>query len=466
MKQKISMARQNANAKLKLLETFGDTSFDRHYFAEICDNPLTGAFKKKTVVHAGLGGMPVPQEKTAEVWHTLSKTLRRDKTSAYLHIPFCSTHCLYCGFFANPAQKDKMQAYAKALIRELEADQDLELVQSHPVNAVYLGGGTPTALENDDLRQVLDTVRRCLPLANDCEITVEGRICDLTDEKIQACIKGGANRFSIGVQTFDTDIRTSLGRVADRQTVIDNLLRLKQTNHAAIIIDLIFGLPDQTMEIWEKDIDTLLDLELDGVDLYQLIRFPGGSLDKAARSGRFKTLADQTQRALMFEAGVNRMNRARYQRLSISHWGRKFRERNRYNLAMKEKADCLAYGSGAGGNVDGHMIFLDGNLGTYLETAGKTKPVTRIMAPSAHDRISRLISGSLELGYMDLRGAGKTLGLDLETIFAPLTNQWESAGLLTREQGWMTLTLAGQFWQTNLAQGMIDYYKQISTASS
>ena len=466
MKQEISTAHQDANAKLKLLETFGNTSFDHHYFAEICDNPLTGAFKEKTVVHAGLGGTPVPQEKTAGVWHTLSKTQRRGKTSAYIHIPFCRTHCLYCGFFANFAQQDKMQAYAQALIRELEADQDLDLVQSHPVNSVYLGGGTPTALESNHLKQVLDTVHRCLPLANDCEITVEGRASDLTDEKIQACIEGGANRFSIGVQSFDTDIRTSLGRLADRQTVMESLLRLKQTNHAAIIIDLIFGLPDQTMTIWEKDVDTFLELELDGVDLYQLIRFPGSGLDKAARAGRFKTLADQAQRALMFEAGVNRMNLARYRRLSISHWGRKFRERNLYNLAMKEKADCLAYGSGAGGSVNGHMIFLDGNLETYLATAGKTKPVTRIMSPPAHANLIRLISGSLELGYMDLRGAGKTLGLDLETIFAPLTDQWERAGLITLDQGWITLTLAGQFWQTNLAQGMIDYYKQISTASS
>lgn len=464
MKQQINTAQQDANAKLKLMETFGNTSFDRPYFAEICDTPLTGAFKKKAVVHAGLGGTPVPQEKTAEVWHTLSKTQRRGKTSAYIHIPFCSTHCLYCGFFANPAQKDNMQAYAKALIRELEADQDLDLVQSHPVNAVYLGGGTPTALESNDLKQVLDTVRRCLPLANDCEITVEGRISDLTEEKIQACIKGGANRFSLGVQTFDTTIRRDLGRVEDRQTVMERLLRLKQTNHAAIIIDLIFGLPDQTMAIWEKDIDTFLDLELDGVDLYQLIRFPGGRLDKAVSSGRFKTLADQTQRALMFETGVNRMTLARYRRLSISHWGRKFRERNRYNLAMKEKADCLAYGSGAGGSVNGHMVFLDGNLGTYLETAGKTKPVTRIMTPPAHNRLACLISGSLELGYMDLRGAGRQLGLDLEALFAPLTDQWEKAGLITQEQGWITLTLAGQFWQTNLAQGMIDYYEQTSTA--
>jgi oxygen-independent coproporphyrinogen-3 oxidase len=67
---------------------------------------------------------------------------------------------------------------------------------------------------------------------------------------------------------------------------------------------------------------------------------------------------------------------------------------------------------------------------------------------------------------MDLRTAGKTLGLDLETLFAPLTDQWEQAGLLTQDQGWITLTLAGEFWQTNLAQGMIDYYKQTTTALS
>ena len=93
MKQEISTDQQDTNAKLKLLETFGDTSFDHHYFAEICDNPLTGAFKKKTVVHAGLGGTPVAQEKTAEVWQTLSKTQRRGGKPAHIST-FPSAHPL------------------------------------------------------------------------------------------------------------------------------------------------------------------------------------------------------------------------------------------------------------------------------------------------------------------------------------------------------------------------------------
>lgn len=458
MKHHARSGMPDANAKLDLMETVGNNPGDRPYFANICDNPLTGAFDKKAVVHAGLGGRPVVGTKTAGVWQALSRTRRMGKTVAYIHIPFCETRCLYCGFFANPARKDDLSAYTKALVREIEADRDTPLVQSGPVHAVYLGGGTPTALSATDIRTVLDTVQRCLPLANDCEITVEGRILDLTDDKIDACIAGGANRFSIGVQTFDDKIRSGLGRVAVREKVLGRLAALRNRDQAAVIIDLIFGLPGQTMAHWKEDIQTFLDLGLDGVDLYQLVRFPGSALDQAARDGRFSVLADQAGRAAMFERGVALMTRARYRRLSVSHWGRAFRERNLYNLAMKEKAACLAYGSGAGGNVNGHMIFLDGNLPAYLKAVGNTKPVTRIMTPSPHDALIRRISGSLELGRMDLRQNGRELGLDLEAIYAPLLRQWKTAGLVLLTDGWVTLTLAGQFWQTNLAQGMIDYF--------
>ncbi|MCG8632172.1 MAG: heme anaerobic degradation radical SAM methyltransferase ChuW/HutW [Desulfobacterales bacterium] len=460
MKQKVLSEKQDANAKLGLMENFGNTPADRPYFANICDNPLTGAFDKKAVVHAGLGGRPVAKDDTAGLWYSLSQVRRKGKTVAYIHIPFCETRCLYCGFFANPARKEDLSVYARALIREMEADQDTPLVASGPVHAVYLGGGTPTALAAKDLKAVLDAVQRCLPLANDCEITVEGRVLDFTDEKMDACIQGGANRFSIGVQTFDDKIRSGLGRVAVREKILDRLTALKEKDQAAVIIDLIYGLPGQTMAHWKEDIRTFLDLDLDGVDLYQLIRFPGGALDKAAKGGRFSVLAGLSDRAAMFERGVDLMTRARYRRLSVSHWGRAFRERNLYNLAMKEKATCLAYGSGAGGNVNGHMVFQEGKLSAYLKLAGETKPVTRILAPPANESLIRRISGDLELGRMDLRRNGMELGLDLEGFYSPLLNQWENAGLVSMDKGWVTLTLAGQFWQTNLAQGMIDYFSE------
>ncbi len=432
------------------------------FFATLSDNPLAHAFEKKTVIHAGLGGAPVPRKEISSVWDNLADIPRSGETAAYIHIPFCKTHCLYCGFYSNAATGDFSRPYTDALIRELRQDSNLAVCQDKPVHAVYLGGGTPTDLKASDLERLLSSIKDFLPLANDCEITVEGRILEFDQEKIDACIRGGANRFSLGVQTFNTKMRQALGRISSRETIISTLSYLKQTGHAAVIIDLIFGLPGQDATLWERDIETFLELELDGVDLYQLILYKGGALEKQIQKGALPPTADTPEKSKLFALGVQLMENARYRRLSISHWGRTTRERNRYNLFMKQKAQCLAYGSGAGGNLHGHAFFLDNKLESYLSRnlAGE-KPLAMMLFPSPNESLIKIISGELELGRMDLKKAGKQLNLDLEERFAPLLSQWQKAGLVRLKGGWMDLTLAGEFWQTNLAQGLIDYLQTV-----
>ena len=106
-------------------------------------------------------------------------------TLAYLHVPFCETRCLYCMFYQNPYSKEASSVFARNLVREIELWSDKAAMNSHPVHAVYFGGGTPTALEPEDLKTVLTAVNRYLPLANDCEITIEGRIHNFGDDKIE-----------------------------------------------------------------------------------------------------------------------------------------------------------------------------------------------------------------------------------------------------------------------------------------
>lgn len=460
---------QNTNAdqdqidgKLKLLKTMGKEAREQSCFATVSDNPLAHAFKKKTVVHAGMGGAPVPREDIPDLWASLANIPRFGKTLAYIHIPFCETHCLYCGFYTNPATGDFSRVYTDALIREIQQKSELPACQNGPVHAVYLGGGTPTALDGSDLKRLLIAVGKHLPLANDCEITVEGRVLNMDQEKIEACLEGGANRFSIGVQTFDTDIRQKLGRVADRETILSTLKSLKNTDNAAVIIDLIFGLPGQGMEKWEDDIRTYLDLKLDGVDLYQLILYKNGLLEKQIKNGKLAPMADTPEKSTLFARGVEMMQNVRYRRLSISHWGRTTRERNMYNLLMKSGVHCLAYGSGAGGTLHGHTYFIDGKLKNYLANEVMDKKISMMLYLSPHGRLARAISGELELGRIDFQSLGKNLDLDLNKIYAPLLEQWETAGLIRQNQDWVELTLAGEFWQTNLAQGLMDYFKSNS----
>lgn len=144
-------------------------------------------------------------------------------------------------FYQNPYSKEASSVFARNLVREIELWSDKAAMNSHPVHAVYFGGGTPTALEPEDLKTVLTAVNRYLPLANDCEITIEGRIHNFGDDKIEAALEGGANRFSLGVQTFDDRVRQSVMRVDGRDAILSRLDKLISYDEAAVVIDLIYG---------------------------------------------------------------------------------------------------------------------------------------------------------------------------------------------------------------------------------
>lgn len=107
-------------------------------------------------------------------------------------------------FYQNPWKEEATTEYAKQLVKELELWSDRAAQNAAPINALYFGGGTPTAFSPDDIRLVMGAVKKYLPLANDCEITLEGRIHNFSDAKMDAAIESGVNRFSLGVQTFNT----------------------------------------------------------------------------------------------------------------------------------------------------------------------------------------------------------------------------------------------------------------------
>jgi putative heme utilization radical SAM enzyme HutW len=335
-------------------------------------------------------------------------------------------------------------------------------VISHPIHAVYLGGGTPTALNAGDLKRLLEVVCHLLPLANDCEITVEGRITGFGQDKMEACVAGGANRFSVGVQSFDTKVRQGVGRIADRAEVLKGLRALTDLDQGAVIIDLIYGLPGQTMEVWERDLKTLIeDTDLDGADLYQLNVFREGPLIKAVDQGRLPAPADIPAQADMFLRAREIMTGAGFRRISMCHWSRGLRERSLYNSLIRYGATCIPIGCGAGGRLHGHYFFQEGDLEAYYRhvRAGKKPIATAILLPK-YSPLFRELVGQMEMGRVDLSGLGNQYGFDLETVFSPILRQWEQTGLLHLSgDGWIELTVAGEFWNVNLAQALIDYFQ-------
>lgn len=422
--------------------------------------PLTHAFAGKIAVHPGLGGAMIPQADMRQHMNGLLEQERNGKTVAYIHVPFCRSHCLYCGFYTRAYREDESARYTDALIAELNLWRGRKAMDSGPVHAVYLGGGTPTELEAPDMLRLFRAVRAALPLANDCEITVEGRLSNFDERKMEACLEGGTNRFSLGVQSFHSDIRRAMGRFGTREDMVRGLERLMRYDQAAVIVDLIYGFPGQDMERWREDLAVAQSLKLDGADCYQLNVYKKTPLGRAIERGEMPPAADIPQQAAMFAAAVESMTRAFYRRLSMSHWARTPRERNLYNLYVKGPAHCLAFGPGAGGNLHGYFYINNSDYNAWLESVKSgVKPYAVLFRPEPRHYLYKAIAEGMEQGGLDLEDIEKMYGVAVEEVCRPVLAQWRKVGLVELESGRLALTLAGQFWQVNLSQLLQEYLK-------
>lgn len=433
-------------------------------FGSETDDPLGKSFPRKRVVHAGLGGSVVSPDKSQQIWQDImnTKPATKETQTAYIHIPFCKTKCLYCGFFQNGTNQDVEDHYIDCLIKEMEAAADKPRLKDSLIHAVFIGGGTPTSLSPRNAERLLQTIQKCLPLANDYELTLEGRIHDLTTENMDVWLANGVNRMSLGVQSFHTKIRQQLGRLDTQETVLKNLAALKAYNQCVVVIDLIYGLPDQDMKVWEEDLEMLVQSGVDGADLYQLNVFDGSDLNKAIQNGRMSPAATTDYQSRMFAFAKAYLDKRQYKRLNICHWSCTNRERSLYNRLAGSGAKMFPFGSGAGGNLDGYSTMLHRIIKPYemFVEAGK-KPFMALMEQSPLQPIADAVKYELEMCYLNLDDIAKfdSRLKGLEWLY----QLWEKRGLVHFNGVLYELTEAGQFWQVNITQTTLECIQYLMT---
>ncbi|MDG3087613.1 heme anaerobic degradation radical SAM methyltransferase ChuW/HutW [Vibrio hannami] len=421
-------------------------------------DPIRYAFERKISAHAGGWTKPVSPESTQSV---LCSALTENEVVSgsrclYVHIPFCRVRCTYCNFFQNASSSSLIDEYFSALLAEIEWKSRFDWSQAAPFQAVYIGGGTPTDLSAKQLKILGKKLRESFPLTPDCEITLEGRLNRFDDEKFEGALEGGFNRFSFGVQSFDTKVRRAAKRLDDREYVQERLSRFTSYNAAPIVLDLLYGLPHQTLEVWRDDLQCYLESGADGVDLYQLIEMKGLPMEAMVQQGRLPMPADTQMKASMYEMGVKFMAEHFQRRLSVNHWASGNRERSIYNSLAKTTAEVLPLGSGAGGNVGGLQMMHHRKLDTYIESVKKQEfPVGMVFKSSESKESSAAIKWSFDKGLISRRYLLEALGYDLFELAIPLFKAWQKNGLVELNSDYVNLTLAGQFWSVNLAQIMI-----------
>ncbi|MDY5481502.1 MAG: heme anaerobic degradation radical SAM methyltransferase ChuW/HutW [Veillonella caviae] len=432
-----------------------------------CDNPMSGAFPHKRVVHAGLNGTLISPKESQAVWDTvMSGTPKKGQMQcAYIHIPFCKTKCTYCGFFQNGTSQNIEDQYIDGLIGELKLASESPRLKEGLIHAVFIGGGTPTSLSPANSERLLKAIKEYLPLANDYELTLEGRIHDLIPENLEVWMSNGVNRMSIGVQSFNTKVRQMVGRLDTKETVLERLATLKSYGQCSIVIDLIFGLPGQTMDVWEQDLADLVSSGVDGADLYQLNVFDGSDLNRDIVSGKVPPAATTAMQGDMFEFGRTYLETRAYRRLSSAHWSANNRERSLYNMLAKAGVPMFPFGSGAGGNVDCYGMMLHRALKPYEDMVSRgEKPFMALMKQSDLQPFVNQVVSQLEQGYLNINtlvAMDSRLG-ELHWLY----KLWEERGLVTYNGLLYKLTAAGEFWTVNITQSTLEAMEYIMTGKN
>lgn len=269
------------------------------------------------------------------------------EVSLYFHIPFCRRRCGYCDFNTFAGMNHYIPDYVKALCGEVEIvlNQAPEKLLAH---TIFFGGGTPSLLQPEDFGRIFASVRRSVDVSGNAEITLEANPETVTRESITALYEVGFNRISFGMQSASGRDLHVLDRQHDNLSVLNAVQWSKQAGFKHINLDLIFGIPGQSLESWRQTLELASRLDIDHFSIYSLILEEGTRLKRWVDRGLLDN-PDEDLAADMYEFTMDYLNQMGYQQYEISNWARSEEDQCRHNLQYWRYLPYLGFGAGAHG---------------------------------------------------------------------------------------------------------------------
>jgi len=363
--------------------------------------------------------------------------------SLYIHIPFCKKKCNYCDFVSYAGKEYLIDEYVEALIRELHALTPLP--EGEGVKTIYFGGGTPTLLEPHHLEHILNVAATFrlpshhggLKTAATLEISIEANPATANKAKLKELRQLGINRLSIGVQSFNNKHLQVLGRIHNSKDIFRIYEDAKAAGFDNINLDLIFALPNQTLEEWQEDLKTALSLSPEHLSTYNLIIEEGTPFAKMSNaqcpiSNDGKTILEEKELA-MYEYTIETLRSAGYKHYEISNFAKPGRE-CQHNLVYWRNENYLGLGAGAHSHINGKRWSNPNCLEKYLSLTPSFSPLT---PHSSQQNQGETIFMGLRL----LDGIAKDHFQGFEKEVEELTKE----GLLTTEKNNLKLTRKGLY---------------------
>lgn len=286
----------------------------------------------------------------------------------YIHIPFCKQKCYYCDFISYPNQEEKQNQYIEKLRKEIEEKK--EILQNHKITTIYIGGGTPSYIAIEQMEKILKTLKNCLNETiqkekKELEITIEINPGTVNKEKLKRYREIGINRISIGLQTTKDVLLKKIGRIHTMKQFKQTYEWTKEVGFNNINIDLMIGLPEQSITDMKESLEEITKLEPTHISVYSLILEEGTKLEKKITEGELKLPEEEIERNMYWYV-KNKLELAGYEHYEISNFAKKGKE-SKHNLNCWEQKEYIGFGVAAHSYRKGIRYSNTENLQKYLE---------------------------------------------------------------------------------------------------
>lgn len=377
----------------------------------------------------------------------------------YVHIPFCERKCVYCSFYSieSFANKDRFLA---ALHQEI-AGSDTSLISGEGTGeaaTIFFGGGTPSILSPDQIDGIIQALRTKFPVAADAEITMECNPGALEQEWLHGYRDAGINRLSFGVQSFHDDDLQFLSRIHTAAQAEENI-RLVRKVFDNVSLDLIFALPNQTIERWRHNLERAVDLGTDHISAYALIFEEGTPLNAMRIKGRVSPLEIDLE-ADMYEETVRFMEEHGFRQYETSNYAKPGRE-CRHNIGYWERQSYISFGPSAHSfarqGVLGERWANVSSLSAYLlAVEGGQAPTTSREQLTPEQGMEEIVMLGLRCGGISLREFRQAIGAELTDAAADPVARMLREGFAAIEGGRLRLTPKGTIFADRFALEIID----------
>ena len=378
----------------------------------------------------------------------------------YLHIPFCTAKCGYCDFNSYAGHEHMIPSYADTLVKD--AALWCDAVGGRAVETVFFGGGTPSLNPPEEMAKILDGMRATFRIAPDAEIALEANPGSITTEYLSALRDIGFNRLSIGVQSFDDEELVALDRIHTAADARAGFAAARDAGFDNINVDLIYGLPEQPLAAWQRNLEQALALAPEHLSLYALTIEDNTPLARDVARGRVPA-PDPDMQAEHYEWTQDRLASAGYEHYEISNWARPGR-RCKHNLVYWQNREYLGLGAGAHSYLNGVRFSAVLLPNRYAELVDETvaagdggmrhvigaENITPELAMS-----DTMILGLRLLDGIDARAFARRHGQELRDVYGAVLDEFAGYGLVESTATHVRLTPRGRLLSNELFQRLL-----------